>query len=232
MKMVERRTIGIVLALSLAGCGTVRPNASIPSGNAAYQLIPATENGFDPGAIQPGDRLAIRVVGEPDLSNEQYWVDGAGRVQMPLVGEFAVVGRNTQSVREEIEKRLAVSYIRNPLVSISIVEHAKYGLTVEGEVQKAGRFEASPGMTLLGAIALAGSPTKDAKLNEIYLFRERGEKRIGARFNLSDIRNGRNPDPQILPGDVVVVGRSALKGTWHEVLAAAPFANIYYNVAR
>lgn len=232
MKTTFRNAMGIALALCLAGCGSVRPNSQIPAGEAAYRLIPATEHGFDPGAIQPGDRLAIRVVGEPDLSNEAYWVDGAGRVQMPLVGEIAVVGRNTQWVREEIEKRLSTDFIRNPLVSISIVEHAKYGLTVEGEVQHAGRFEASPGMTLLGAIAQAGSTSKDAKLNEVYLFRERGEQRIGARFDLASIRSGKNPDPQILPGDVVVVGRSAIKGTWHEMLAAAPFANLYYTVVR
>lgn len=232
MKMMGRGAIVVGVALGLAGCGTVRPNSNIPHGDAAYKLIPAVENGNDLGAIQPGDRLAIRVVGEPDISSEQYWVDGAGRVQMPLVGEFTVVGRNTQSVREEIEKRLAVAYIRNPLVSISIVEHAKFGLTVEGEVQRAGRFEASPGMTLLGAIAQAGSTSKDAKLNEVYLFRERGEQKIGARFDLTSIRSGRSPDPQIQPGDVVVVGRSALKGTWHEFLAAAPFANVYYNLAR
>lgn len=232
MKIVARGAIALGLALGLSGCGTIRPNSAVPSGLAAYKVIPAAEQGNDLGAIQPGDRLAIRVVGEPDISSEQYWVDGAGRVQMPLVGEFSVAGRNTESVRLEIEKRLAVAYIRNPLVSISIVEHAKFGLTVDGEVQKAGRFEASPGMTLLGAIALAGSTSKDAKLNEVYLFREKGDQKIGARFDLASIRSGKNPDPQIQPGDVVVVGRSALKGTWHELLAAAPFANLYYNLSR
>ena len=110
------------------------------------------------------------------------------------------------------------------------MEHSKLSLTVEGEVQRAGRFEASPGTTLLGAIAIAGSPTKEAKFNEIYVFRSIDGKRAGARFNLTQICNGTMADPQILPGDVVVVGRSALKGTWHEFLQATPIFNIYQYV--
>jgi polysaccharide export outer membrane protein len=218
----------LVSPLMLAGCGTVKPNTALPSGVLAYGVVPEVIQGYNPGAIQPGDRLAIRVLGEPDLSGDQYWVDGSGHVQVPLAGELVAGGRSAEDLRLEIQKLLAASYIRNPQISVGIAEHAKFGVSVEGEVQKAGRFEASPGLTLLGAVALAGSTTKDTKLDEVYIFRTIGGKKLGARFDLSKVRNGKSADPQIIPGDVVVVGRSALRGTWHELLQSAPLFNMYY----
>jgi polysaccharide biosynthesis/export protein len=220
----------LVSPLVLAGCGTVKPNTSLPSGLQAYDVVPEVIKGYNPGAIQPGDRLAIRVLGEPDLSNDQYWVDGSGHVQVPLAGELQAGGRTAEELRDDLQQRLATTFIRNPQISIGIAEHAKFGVSVEGEVQKAGRFEVSPGLTLLGAVALAGSTTKDTKLDEIYIFRQIDGKKMGARFNLGLIRNGKDPDPQIIPGDVIVVGRSALRGTWHELLQASPLFNMYYYV--
>jgi polysaccharide export outer membrane protein len=50
---------------------------------------------------------------------------------------------------------------------------------------------------------------------------------MGARFDLTDIRSGTTPDPQILPGDVVVVGFSQVRGIYRDILDAAPLFNIF-----
>lgn len=234
MKLSNKlKTSAIFLGLALSGCGgTPRPVASgaldVKQGAAAYEAVPDSINGFDAGAIQPGDRLSITVLGEPDLTSDKYFVDGDGRVQVPLVGEIKAAGRSAGDVRQEVTQKLAAGFLREPYVSISISEHAKFSLTVEGEVQHAGRFEASPGMTLLGALAMAQSTTKDAKLGSVYVFRELNGRHMGARFDLSMIRKGEAADPQIIPGDVVVVGRSAIKGTWHEIISATPLAAVFY----
>ena len=149
-------------------------------------------------------------------------------MQLPLVGEVRAGGRSPSEVREYITQSLARNFLRQPQVAVGIIEHAKFSLTVEGEVQHAGRFEASPGMTLIGALALAQSTNKDANLEEVYIFRQLDDRRMGARFNLNEIRRGTMPDPQIVPGDVVVVGRSAVKGIWHEFLMAIPAFSIWY----
>jgi len=217
LKLAQLRlALPAAIALCTAGCDFSRPPASMPHGDAAYEVVPDAINGYNPGNIQAGDRLFVRVLGEPDLTSDQYWVDGDGRLVLPLVGEIKVQGRTPQDVGEEISRKLAVKYIRNPQVAIGIQEHAKLSVTVEGEVQKAGRFEASPELTLLGALALAQSTTNNSKNNMIFVFRSVNGRRIGARFDLNAIRAGRSPDPQIVPGDVVVVGRSALKGVWHD----------------
>lgn len=216
---------GAVLILS--GCYGVH-NRALPQGEAAYRVIPNPEQGLPRSAIHPGDRLSVRVLGEADLSSEQVWVDGDGRIQIPLAGEVTAAGHSPAEVREVIEQRLAARYVRDPQVAVTILEHAKQAITVEGEVQHAGLYEAPPGLTLIGALALAQSTTNNAALDEVVIFREIDGRRMGARFNLAEIRVGKAPDPQIVAGDTVVVGRSAVKSAWHDFLQAAPAFSIFY----
>lgn len=227
MKLRGKAAVAALALIGTAGCSELH-TANLPSGESAYAVIPQTATGIKQGAIQPGDRLYIRVVGEADLTSDQYWVDGGGKVQVPFAGELDAGGHTTGELQAEITERLGAQYIRDPAVAVSIVQHAASSVTVEGEVQKAGRFEASQGLTLLGALALAQSTTNNAKLDEVVVFRELNGVRQAARFDLGQIRKGGAPDPQIIAGDVVVVGRSAIKGTWHDLLQAAPLFNIFY----
>jgi len=228
--MKRRIAVGIaaMLGLGVAGCVGKGVGSPAPRGAAAYAVIPEKADGIQEGAIQPGDRLAIRVMGEVDLSSENYWVDGNGLVQMPLVGELKAGGQSTSELRRDIASQLGQHYLRDPQVSISIIEHAKQSVTVEGEVQAAGRFEASPNLTLLGALALAHSTTRVAKLGDIMVFRQLNGQNLMARFNLMDIRAGRAADPQIVAGDRIVVSRSTGRSAWQDFLQAAPMLNVFY----
>ena len=58
--------------------------------------------------------------------------------------------------------------------------------------------------------------------------RGKHDERLGARFNLDDIRKGRAADPLVLAGDTIVVGRSSLKDAWRQFLQAAPVFNVFY----
>ena len=226
---------GVLLAVSLlslvcSGCSAVRPSY-LPNHAEAYKVIPVVAPGFVRGAIQPGDRLSIHVLGEPDLTSEEYFVDDNGKLEMPLAGEMKVSGLAPDMVRAEIVRRLGLRYLRDPQVSVSVAEHAKEGITVEGEVLRAGRFSATPGLTLLGAIALAGSPGPAVKSDEIYILRTVDGQHVGARFNISNIRRGQDPDPQVISGDTVVVGHSDSKAAWVAFLQTLPLLNLY-NVVK
>lgn len=218
---------GISLLLC-SGCGQGRPS-QLPTGAAAYATIPITAS--DPEedeVVRVGDRLAIRVLGEPELTSDLYRVESTGYIQVPLAGEMIAAGLRPGELREELTRRLAARYIRDPQVAVIVVERRRTTFAVEGEVREPGAFEAAPQTTLLSAMAQAKSPTKVAQLNEVMVFRRVNGERMGARFDLSDIRKGRAADPQILAGDTIVVGRSALRGAWLEFLEAAPAFNLFY----
>ena len=214
-------------ALTVSGCAH-GPANSLPVGAAAYAALDGKTNGLSDDIIRTGDHLAIRVLGEPELTSDAYIVDGKGAIQVPLAGEFVVAGRTPSEVRDELTQRLGSRYIRNPQVTVGVAERRRTTFAVEGDVREPGIFEAAPNTTLLGAIAQAKSTTDTAKLDEVMIFRVVDGQRLGARFNVGDIRGGSAADPTILAGDTVVVGRSRLKNSWKQFLQAVPLFNLFY----
>ena len=220
--------LGLVLsAVALQGCAHGRP-IPLPVGDAAYAAMSGNGDVLGDDIIRTGDHLSIRVMGEPELTSDAYIVDGKGAIQVPLAGEVVVAGRTPSEVRDDLTQRLGNRFIRSPQVSVGVSERRRTTFAVEGDVREPGIFEAAPGTTLLSAIAQAKSTTDTAKLDEVMIFRVQGGERTGARFNISDIREGRAADPMVLSGDTVVVGRSGLKNTWKQFLQAVPLFNLFY----
>lgn len=228
MTRIVAHAAAALAVLACSGCEHAGSNR-LASGAAAERLFPAAAQAqAEDEVLRVGDRLAIRVLGEPELTSDLYRVDGNGNVQVPLAGEIPAAGLKPSELRDELIRRLGARFIRNPQVAVIVTERNKTTFAVEGEVKSPGIFEATPGTTLLSAIAQAKSPSELARLDEVMIFRLINGQRAGARFNLSDIRRGNVPDPQVLAGDTVVVGHSALKGAWHEFLQAAPAFNLFY----
>jgi len=159
-----------MLSLACAGCVT-KPPADIPAGANAYTAIPVRVTDETIGIIAPGDRLLIKVLGEPELTSDQYMVDETGTVEMPLIGDIKAGGRRVESIRDEIVHRLGQRFVRNPQVVVSMAQHHKEVFTVEGEVREPGRYESTRDMTLLGAIATAKETTNNAKSNQTIVIR-------------------------------------------------------------
>ncbi|NBW75684.1 MAG: polysaccharide export protein [Sphingomonadaceae bacterium] len=233
--MTRRRFRGLSVALcALAFCGaSAAPLAArdnpLPSGPAAYEVIPVKAmDELVAQRIRAGDKLAISVFGEPDLSRSDYVVDSTGFVQVPLIGQVIAAGISPEELRAEVARRLGARFIRDPQVSVSVTERARARFAVEGQVEDPGVYEADATTTLLAAIAQAGSPNRVAKNSEVMVFRVIDGRRMGGRFDIDQIRSGRADDPQIIGGDTIVVGYSGSKGFWRDVRETAPLLNLFY----
>lgn len=220
--------LGCGMVALLAGCATSLGEHPLPAGEAAYQAIPArVANATDDSAISAGDKLSIKVFGEPGLTSEGYVVQNDGTLQVPLVGELAVEGRTPRQVAAELTAKLGARYIRDPHVSVAILEKLPTTFTVEGAVTQPGIYNASPNTTLLQALALAKGPTQVALLSDVIVFRTINGQQAGGRFDLNQIRRGQAADPQVLPGDKIEVISSKAKATFRDVLAALPALNTF-----
>ena len=220
--------VGTCLAAgALGGCTATTPNPNLPTGAAAYEVIPASIPVPTTYPIRPKDILTLRVFGEPDISADEMRVDDAGKIQVPLIGTVDAATRSADEVGKEIAQRLGAKYLINPQVALSVAEAAPSYVSVEGEVEKPGVYEINGRSSLLSALARAESPSSTAKLDEVVVFRTIDDQRMVARFNLKDIRTGVSPDPMILDGDVVMVGFSRGKGLWQDILRTAPFFNAF-----
>jgi len=217
-----RRALAAIFAvMSLAACEPTL-KSQLPTGTAAYTAINATAEPRPTAGsylLRPGDHVGMTVYQETDLTVLDEPIDEAGMLSLPLVGEVHAAGLSAAALSANVQRAYGARFLRDPQVTIRLVKAGVRTISVEGQVMKAGQFEIDPGSnnTLLGAIAMAGSPNETAKLDEVLVFRTINGQRAGARFDLTAIRAGRAADPQILPGDVVVVGFSSLRGAYKDV---------------
>ena len=228
LKVLSRRLCAVLLcALALAGCQPSL-NSELPRGPAAYEII---QDPADPRPsaylLQPGDKLSVNIFQEEDLSVRELQVDQAGMITLPLVGDMQAAGQSPGQLSRAIETAYGNRYLRNPQANVVLLEAIKRTVSIEGQVKEPGVYEVQPGYTLLSALALASSPLPDAKLDEILVFRTVNGERLGGRFDATEIRAGRMHDPLILPGDVVVVGFSSVRGIYRDILQAAPIIGAF-----
>lgn len=218
-------------SLCLAGCESHLTD-HLPANAEAYRITPPIEAAVTPNQyeITPGDELTYSVLGEPEMTIERLIVDDGGFIQIPLVGAIRVGGMSTADAKAQIEHVLGARYIKEPAVTLNITTPVPRLVSVEGEVTTPGNYPITRDTSLLGALALAHSPTIKARNTDVVIFRTIDAKRMAARFNINRIRAGIDPDPQILTGDVVVVGLSRGKSLYRDVLQAAPLFNVFAQI--
>jgi polysaccharide biosynthesis/export protein len=216
-------------AILLSSCAQLGGfSTDLPSGTKAYDIVPAPQaSDVRDYRVGPLDTLSVTVFQEPDLTFKEMQIDAGGNLLFPLIGNVEASGKTAHQLSEEIASRLNQHYLKSAQVSVVVEQSASQHITVEGSVTAPGVYDINGTSSLLEAIARAKSPTRTAKLDQIVVFRTVDGKRMGAVFDLRKIRNGQAPDPELLGGDVVVVGFSAVKGAFRDFLSAAPLVTAF-----
>jgi len=121
------------------------------------------------GGVRVGDRIILKVEGEPQLS-DTFTVTAGPALVLPVVGSIPLTGVR----RDDVERRLTgeiARFIRNPRVEA----HLLVRLAVIGEVARPG-FYAVPIEALVNdVLMLAGGPTREAKVESIRIQRNGAE---------------------------------------------------------
>ena len=212
----------------LSGCaGKIAPIGGAPSlvaveASSMPEPAPSSSAGAGQFQLQAFDKVRIEVFGI-DTLQRSVSVDGDGRIAFPLVGELEARGKTPAELAGEIERALrSANYVRNPDVTVTILEAPGRTVAVDGQVNRPGEFPVLPNATLMRAVSLAGGVTKDARIEDVVLFRNVGDQRYVGLYNLSAIRRGGYADPRIYSGDIVVVGESKQRRLLETFLQATP----------
>ena len=216
-----------VMALSGCAAGPAVVPGTVPAASALAAGPDPFAEGPSPARVSPMDTISVTVVREKELSLEKVRIDQDGTFDMPYIGRVMAAGRSTTDIASDVQQRLGATYLRDPRVSVNIVEYSSRMVTVEGSVAQPGVYAFQPDTTLLGAVALARGPTRSARLHEVAIFRRSGDKRSVAVFDLKQVRAGRMIDPVLEPGDRVVIGFSGLSQAWQDFLQAAPLVAVF-----
>jgi polysaccharide export outer membrane protein len=202
----------IGLALLLAACASTRGGTiSYDSSNFGTPDAPKIVAVDDTYKLAPLDTVSVMVFQVADLSRD-YDIDQSGRITMPLLGRVDAVGLSTTELGTVIGHRLDEKYLRNPSVTVSLKSSASRVVTVDGSVRQPGIYPATGSLSLVQVIALA---------------RTIGGKRMAAAFDLTSIRRGEMKDPEVYPGDTVVVDGSGVKKTQRDLMQSLPLASIF-----
>lgn len=215
----------------LSACGSDKFN--LPAGPDAYSRIPPASVADVPREYRVGplDTLSISVFGNKDLSINEAQVDAAGNILLPLIGKVTAAGKTTSDLSGEIAQRLGERYLVNPQVTVLVESSVSQKVTVDGAVGEAGVYKIQGQATLLEVLAMAKGTSNVAAENEVAVFRTLNSQRMGAIFDVAAIRRGEAQDPEVLGGDVVVVGRSGRRGAWRDFLTAAPAFAVFIPLA-
>jgi polysaccharide export outer membrane protein len=194
-----------------------------PLGTPDAPTIVSLESGY---RIAPMDTVSVKVFRAPDMSGD-YEVDLTGRISMPLVGEIEAANLTTAQLDDRLTQKLGEKYLEHPDVSVGVKASSKRSVTVDGAVKQSGSFPLAGTTSLMQAVALAGGTTEDANAHRVAVFRTIGGKRQVAAFDLMAVRRGQAEDPQIYPGDIVVVDGSSIKAMQKQILSNLPLLSIF-----
>jgi len=218
-----------ILALGACASSGGPKEGSIPTeALLATSAVGATASGeYRIGAT---DLLRVNVFRVPDLSFDEIRVDASGVIQMPLIGTVQAEGLTPDELSASLATRLGAQYLRNPQITVTVLEAASQKITVDGAVTQPGVYEMQGRTTLLQAVAMARGPIAGADLNSVVIFRTIEGQRQFAVFDLAAIRAGEAPDPVVMGDDVIVVDTSFLSDVIQQVVRAAPSLYLFRTI--
>ncbi len=183
---------------------TTPPAAPAPTEPTPSQNTPLRTENYH---LRSGDLIQITVFQEEDLKTEVRIPEG-GAIMFPLIGSIQVKDKTVAEAQAQIRSLLAQKYIKDPEVTVAVIDYSKLWVTVLGEVQKPGNVElpSDSGLDLLSVIALSGGFTPNSEATNIQIRRMvKGQETI-VNVNATDL--SRNPGAKpciILPGDAITV---------------------------
>lgn len=122
-----------------------------------------------------GDRVRVLVFGEDDLSGT-FNIDGEGRIALPLVGTVSVGGLSAPEAERAIADRFTEGYLRDPRIAVEVLDRRPFYIL--GEVRTPGAYPYADGLSVLGAVAVAGGFTYRADEDDIEVTRGGGEAEV------------------------------------------------------
>jgi polysaccharide export outer membrane protein len=136
-------------------------------------------------------------------------VENDGFFTFPYLERVPAVGKTLNELQELLTTQLANGWLRNPQVRVEIDQYKSQSVIVTGQVRMPNEYTMTgQSMTLMQALAVAGSPTADASSEVIVSRRSAtgGDNDI-IRVNRRDLELGLK-DMQLQDGDVINVPKA------------------------
>jgi polysaccharide export outer membrane protein len=211
-------TIAAMSAASIAATQSTG-TASAPAPGAQTQPPQTIANRSSDYVVGAQDVLKITVFDEPTMSGS-YRVDTDGSFQYPMLGRVAVGGMRVREVEQMLKSKLEDGYINRAQVAVDVEQLRTRSIFVVGEVRTPGKYPMTAQMSLIEALAAAGSTTTAAS-SDVMILRPRDARSAQAltpdqvdqsnvtRVNLADLQLGRlSQNVTLVEGDTIFVPKA------------------------
>jgi polysaccharide export outer membrane protein len=165
------------------------------------------------------DVLTITCYDQADLSGK-FTVEADGTFTYPMIGRFKAGGFTLRQVEDRLKKQLKdEGYFRNPQITVAVEQYKSQKVFIVGEVRAPGTYTLSGNMSLVEALARAGStlPTASGEVVVVHAgenasgptMPDAGDGQDLVRVNLRDLENGAAARNAVLKdGDTIFVPRA------------------------
>ena len=187
----------LLLTAILASCAPILPGAEQQAASPRVDYV-----------LQPLDLLRIVVFQEPDLER-QVRISQEYTINLPLIGSIDLREKSVRQAEELIRSRYDAEYLKNPQITITVLEYTQRTVQVLGAVNKPGAIEFTPEqqMDLVEAIARAGGHARIADLKNVRLTRMGADgKSQTSTINVDELMKGTSSEKRLLQkGDIIFV---------------------------
>jgi polysaccharide export outer membrane protein len=224
--MLFRQFVLVVAAgLALAGCGSDVAVKGLPKGDTLGAADPVKVTVRADYRLSPEDVVQIEVFEVPNL-NRIVQLDAQGAISLPLIGVVQAGGKTASELGIELQNRYAVTYLKNPQISVLVKQFRTETVVVDGSVTQPGVFPLQENMSLIKAIAMAKGTDTLANPRQVIVFRMVNNQRVAGVFDLTEIRAGKAVDPPIFANDTIVVAGSGTRKTLRDILGLTPLVSL------
>ncbi len=181
--------------------------------------------GLNPPSYSEQVGSSIYMVGVGDIIEISVWnhqelkstlsIRPDGFISYPVAGEIQAAGQTTAELADQIREKLLV-YMKDPKVSVNVIECRSKKVLVLGEVKTPGLYTLENKMTAFEAIGLAGGYLKYAELRSILVIkRPYSDCPKFILVNLHKALDHANTSENVLlePKDIIYVPRSFIGNT-------------------
>lgn len=128
--------------------------------------------------VGPQDVLLITVFDQEDLGGK-FPIDADGTFTFPLIGRIKVGGLTLRQVEAELKRQLKDGFFKDPQVAVAVETYKSQKVHIVGEVRNAGTYPLTGEMSLIEAIARAGSTLPSASGEALIVRSKPGQESTG-----------------------------------------------------
>jgi polysaccharide export outer membrane protein len=173
--------------------------------------------------LGPDDQIVMHAIESPEISDKPILIGTNGNITLPLIGRVKAGGLTVEQLETELNARLK-KYVKDPQISVTVVEFRSQPVSVFGAVTKPGVIQLRGRKTLYEVLSMAGGPRDETAGSSLTVTRRRENGEIPlpgatidptgqfstAELNVAEILEGKNPaaNIEIKPNDTISVSEA------------------------